>query len=128
MCFSGVGDPTLTALQRSNDERHPSAPQSPRRDREDSLPGLVEVLREGGIDAVRYALRDATGWHRDYGPPARRNPHDHDLPGGPEHAYGLRNVSGLPRASKATSPPSLSVSSITLSTASSSDPFTVCLW
>jgi hypothetical protein len=26
---------------------------------------LVEVLREEGIDAVRYALWDATGWHRD---------------------------------------------------------------
>lgn len=37
------------------------------------IPGLVEVLREEGIDAVRYALRDATGWHRDYSPPAWRN-------------------------------------------------------
>lgn len=25
------------------------------------VPGLVEVLREEGIDAVRYALWDATG-------------------------------------------------------------------
>ncbi len=31
------------------------------------------MLREGGIDAVRYALWDATGWHRDYSPPAWRN-------------------------------------------------------
>jgi hypothetical protein len=37
------------------------------------IPGLVEVLREEGIDAVRYALWDATGWHRDYSPPAWRN-------------------------------------------------------
>ncbi len=33
--------------------------------RED-LPGLVEVLSEEGIDAVRYALWDVAGWHRDY--------------------------------------------------------------
>jgi hypothetical protein len=31
----------------------------------EGLPGLVEVLREEGIDAVRYAFWDATGWHRD---------------------------------------------------------------
>ena len=37
------------------------------------VPGLVEVLREEGLDAVRYALWDATGWHRDYSPPAWRN-------------------------------------------------------
>jgi hypothetical protein len=37
------------------------------------IPGFVEVLREEGIDAVRYALWDATGWHRDYSPPAWRN-------------------------------------------------------
>ncbi len=39
----------------------------------EGLPGLIEVLREEGIDAVRYALWDATGWHRDYSPPAWRN-------------------------------------------------------
>ena len=39
----------------------------------EGIPGLVEVLREEGIDAVRYAMRDATGWHRDYSPPAWRN-------------------------------------------------------
>jgi hypothetical protein len=38
-----------------------------------SIPGLVEVLREEGVDAVRYTLWDATGWHRDYSPPAWRN-------------------------------------------------------
>ncbi len=31
-----------------------------------ALPGLVEVLRTEGIDGVRYALWDMTGWHRDY--------------------------------------------------------------
>ena len=36
------------------------------------IPGLVEVLREEGMDAVRYVLWDATGWHRDYSPPAWR--------------------------------------------------------
>jgi hypothetical protein len=36
-------------------------------------PGLMEVLREEGIDGVRYALWSATGWHRDYSPPAWRN-------------------------------------------------------
>ena len=40
----------------------------------EGIPGLVvEVLREEGIDAVRYVLWDATGWHRDYSPPAWRN-------------------------------------------------------
>ena len=39
---------------------------------ETGIPGLVEVLREEGIDAVRYVLWDATGWHRDYSPPAWR--------------------------------------------------------
>ena len=39
----------------------------------EGVPGLVEVLREEGIDAVRYVLWDATGWHRDYSPPAWRN-------------------------------------------------------
>ncbi len=38
-----------------------------------SIPGLVEVLREEGVDAVRYVLWDATGWHRDYSPPVWRN-------------------------------------------------------
>ena len=37
------------------------------------VPGLIEVLREEGLDAVRYVLWDATGWHTDYSPPAWRN-------------------------------------------------------
>ncbi len=37
------------------------------------IPDLLEVLREEGTDAVRYALWDATGWHRDYSPAAWRN-------------------------------------------------------
>ncbi len=39
----------------------------------DGIPGLVKVLREEGLDGVRYALWDATGWHRDYSPAAWRN-------------------------------------------------------
>ncbi len=27
------------------------------------------MLREEGLDAVRYVVWDATGWHRDYSPP-----------------------------------------------------------
>ncbi len=38
----------------------------------EGISGLVEVLREEGIEAVRYVLWDATGWHRDYSPPAWR--------------------------------------------------------
>ena len=34
----------------------------------DCVPGLVEVLRTEGIDGVRSALWDMTGWHRDYDP------------------------------------------------------------
>jgi hypothetical protein len=30
------------------------------------VPSLVEVLRNEGINGVRYALWDMTGWHRDY--------------------------------------------------------------
>ena len=37
------------------------------------IPGLLEVLREEGIDGVRYALWNASGWHRDYNPPVLRN-------------------------------------------------------
>jgi hypothetical protein len=37
------------------------------------VPGLVEVLREEGLDAVRHVLWDATGWHRDYSPTTLRN-------------------------------------------------------
>ena len=33
----------------------------------------MEVLREEGVDAVRYTLWDATGCHRDYSPLAWRN-------------------------------------------------------
>ena len=39
----------------------------------EGIPGLVEVLREEGIDSVRYTLWNATGWHRDYSPPAWRS-------------------------------------------------------
>jgi hypothetical protein len=39
----------------------------------EGIPGLVEVLREEGLDAVRYTLWHAIGWHRDYSPPAWRN-------------------------------------------------------
>jgi hypothetical protein len=38
-----------------------------------SIPGLVEVLREEGLDAVRHVLWDATGRGRDYSPLAWRN-------------------------------------------------------
>ncbi len=31
------------------------------------------MLREEGTDGARYALWDATGWHRDYSPPAWRS-------------------------------------------------------
>ncbi len=39
----------------------------------EGMPGLLEVLREEGIDGVRYALWNVSGWHRDYSPPAWRN-------------------------------------------------------
>jgi hypothetical protein len=32
------------------------------------IPGLVEVLKQEGVEGVRYALWDMTGWHRDYDP------------------------------------------------------------
>ena len=32
----------------------------------DGLSGLAEVLRQEGLEAVRYVLWDATGWHEDY--------------------------------------------------------------
>lgn len=38
-----------------------------------ALPGLVEVLREEDIDAVRHVLWEAAGWHRDYSPLTWRN-------------------------------------------------------
>jgi hypothetical protein len=39
----------------------------------EGIPGLAEVLREEGLDAVRYVLWDATGRHHDYSPPAWQN-------------------------------------------------------
>lgn len=32
------------------------------------IPGLVEVLRHEGLEGVRYALWDMTGWHTNYDP------------------------------------------------------------
>ena len=40
---------------------------------ETGIPGLVEVLREEGLEAVRHVIWDATRWHRDYSPLAWRN-------------------------------------------------------
>ncbi len=37
------------------------------------IPGLVEVFRDGGIKAVRYALYDVPGLHEDYNPPTCPN-------------------------------------------------------
>ena len=37
------------------------------------IPGLVQVLREEGLEAVRYFLWDTTGWHHDYDPVLWRN-------------------------------------------------------
>ena len=37
------------------------------------IPGLVEVLREEGLEAVRYFLWDMTGWHHNYDPVLWRN-------------------------------------------------------
>ncbi len=34
----------------------------------DCIPGLVQVLREEGLEAVRYFLWDLTGWHHNYDP------------------------------------------------------------
>ncbi len=42
----------------------------------EGIPGLVEVLREEGLDAARHVLWDAAGaagWDRDYSSPAWRN-------------------------------------------------------
>ena len=32
------------------------------------IPGLVEILRWEGIEAVRYAFFDMTNWHAEYDP------------------------------------------------------------
>lgn len=32
----------------------------------DGLPGLMEVLRQEGLEAVRYLLWDVSGWDKDY--------------------------------------------------------------
>ena len=37
------------------------------------MPGRLEVLREEGIDGVRYTLWNVTGWHRDCSPLAWRS-------------------------------------------------------
>ena len=35
---------------------------------QECVPGLVELLRWEGLEAVRYALFDMTNWHADYDP------------------------------------------------------------
>ncbi len=42
------------------------------------MPGLVGVLHMEGIEGVRYALWDMTGWHRDYDPCPWRNRADEE--------------------------------------------------
>ena len=32
------------------------------------IPRLVEVLRQEGLEPVRYAIQDITGWHAKYDP------------------------------------------------------------
>jgi hypothetical protein len=59
-----------------------------------SIPGLVEVPREEGIDVVRYAVWGATGWHRGYSSPALRR-----------WALRSRRVGGWETAGFAVSPP-----------------------
>jgi hypothetical protein len=49
---------------------HPKALEEIERE---GIPGPVKMPREEGLDGVRYALWDATGWHRDYSPRAWRN-------------------------------------------------------
>ena len=39
----------------------------------DCIPDLVEVVREEGLEAVRYFLWDMTGWHHNYDPVLWRN-------------------------------------------------------
>ena len=39
----------------------------------DCIPGLVEVLRTEGVEGVRYALWDMTGWHEKHDPCAWRS-------------------------------------------------------
>ena len=49
-----MADPTPEHLEALEEiERH-------------GLAGLVEVLRLEGLEAARYVLWDATGWHKDY--------------------------------------------------------------
>lgn len=52
-------------LEMSDAKSHLKALEEVERE---GIPGLVEVLREEGMDAVRQVLWDATGWHRDYDP------------------------------------------------------------
>jgi hypothetical protein len=52
------------------DKYTPPHPKTLEEIERDSIPSLVEVPREEGIDVVRQVLRDVTGWPRDYSPPA----------------------------------------------------------
>ena len=65
--------PRRRGIGRPNDEDTPPHLKTLEEIERETIPGLVEVLREEGIDAVRYVLWDATGWHRDYSPAAWRN-------------------------------------------------------
>jgi hypothetical protein len=50
---------------RCEDEHHTAAPQDSYEIERRCLPGLVNILREEGLEAVRYLLWDVTGWHHD---------------------------------------------------------------
>lgn len=52
-----------------DDKGNAPAPNTLEEVEQAGIAALVKVLREEGIDAVRYALWDTTGWHHDYSPP-----------------------------------------------------------
>ena len=56
-----------------SDEGHAPHLQALEEIEQASIPSLLEVLREEGIDGMRYALWNVSGWHRDYSLPALRN-------------------------------------------------------
>jgi hypothetical protein len=69
-CLYSVSSETPLIDEKENSVRDHARLKALEEIERDGIAGLVELLREEGVDGVRYALWDATSWHRDYSPPA----------------------------------------------------------
>ena len=65
--------PKRQATENPSYERYPTHLKALEEIEREGIPGLVEVLREEGLDTVRHTLRDTIGWYEDYEPSGERS-------------------------------------------------------